>query len=446
MPDRLTNQPFPITYITKRFPRLSETFILDEIIGLEQNGVELSLVAIANPKEQVVQQRSEKVKSEVTYIEPPDKTRLDPRWIIDLTLAVLSSVRKNPKALAAMIRELPSKEDPIASFKHIVYGSWVARHVQRVGSKHIHAAFAHSPAAIASVAAKIARVSFSFAGHAKDIYISNPHQLAKRIEEARFVLVCSNSAKDEVLKISKTNRPSSKSYRDNIDEKVLLRYHGVDLDRFTPMDPRSSQHRVEGPVILVVGRLVPKKGYAVLIEALALLSQAKVPFRCRIVGAGPLREELVKEITRFKILDNVVLLGALEQEAIVGEYQKAEIFVQASIVLKDGDRDGIPNALLEAMASSLAVVGSDVAGIPELIQSEETGLLVSSNDPHALAQALWRLIDDPSLAARLGHNARNHLKSKLSKDLCSQMVAKTFLQWVSEIDRSLSDKLEHGTL
>jgi len=176
-----------------------------------------------------------------------------------------------------------------------------------------------------------------------------------------------------------------------------------------------------------VGRLVAKKGYPVLLEALRILSAGGQDIRCRIVGGGPDHGQLTRQIEQSGLAGRVTLAGARTHQEIAGEYRRADAFVQASVILADGDRDGIPNALLEAMASGLPVVASAVSGIPEVVQDGISGLLTEPGDASALAAALARVIDDAHLAARLRHGARARAVDRFDRRTCAERIAHLFL-------------------
>jgi glycosyltransferase involved in cell wall biosynthesis len=255
-------------------------------------------------------------------------------------------------------------------------------------------------------------LSFSFAGHAKDLYLSDPAALAKRAEAAEFVLVCSASAAAQL------DRRAGRCAR------IVLAYHGVDSERFKPASPDGDRR---GPVkILAVGRLVEKKGYPVLLDALAALVRRGHRVQCEIVGGGELEGELRERISRLGLESVIALRGARTHQQIADSYAGADVFVQASVVLTNGDRDGVPNSLLEAMASGLAVVASDVAGIPEVIRDGATGLLVPPEDSGSLAAALGRVVEDVELRRRLGEAARDHVVAQLDRRVCSRRVAVLF--------------------
>ncbi len=404
-------EPTTVAYLTKRFPRLSETFILDEILGLEAAGVPLRLYAIANPAESHVQPDIARVASPVAYLRHSGVAGAVGDLVATLG-AHLQLLVTRPRRYLTVVGEVLNSQDRRSALRHFGYAGRFAVTVRRARARHLHAAFAHTPASIVRYTHLLTGLPFSFGAHAKDLYRSDPVNLAIQAVEARFVLVCSQSAGTALSQLS---GPKA---------RIVLAYHGVDSNRFAPA---RTQHADTGPVrILAVGRLVPKKGYPVLLEALQRLVASGTDLRCQIVGAGDLAGELAASIARLGLGGVVTLSGASTHPEVAQAYRRADLFVQSSVVLPDGDRDGIPNSLLEAMASGLAVVASSVAGIPEILTDGRTGLLVPPGDAGALAGALGRLAHDATLRASLGRAARDYVVEHLDRTACGQHTAALF--------------------
>jgi glycosyltransferase involved in cell wall biosynthesis len=400
-----------VAYLTKRFPRLSETFILDEILGLEDAGIPLRLYSVADPGEDTVQPDVSRVSSPVSYLR-----HLGPRRRIgDLGAAIVSHaglIISEPRRYVKAIRAVMQGPDRRTAARHLLLAGRLAVLVKRDGATHLHAAFAHTPASIARYTHLLTGLPFSFGGHAKDIYRSNQVNLATRAAEARFVLACSSSAEQALAE------------RTGPGVNIVLAYHGVDCERFAPAavtDPGHDEFR-----ILAVGRLVEKKGYPVLIEAVRRLVAEGRAVSCTIIGSGELHDELAASIDRHGLGHVVSLVGARTHQQIAEAYRHADVFVQASVVLANGDRDGIPNSLLEAMASGVPVVATRVAGIPEIVTDAETGVLVPSGDAVALLGALRSLADEPALRDRLARQGRAHVVEHLDRRSCARRIAPLF--------------------
>ena len=405
-----------VCYLTKRFPRLSETFILDEILGLEANGVDLRLFAIADPGEATVQPDVRRVRSTVTYLRTGGSTAAAMRDNLHFVRGHVRLLALHPIRWTRTAARLLGPERSRAMARHFLEAGGMAHEMHRVGGDHLHAAFAHGPASTAYYVHLLTGRPYSFAAHAKDLYLSTPEVLAAKIVAASFVLACSHSAAAELRRIAVAHGGSG--------AEVIYAPHGVDVDRFRPGPDGSDRTGLDEPVrLLAVGRLVPKKGYPTLVSALAELADRGVPFTCRIIGGGDLREALAARLACAGIADRVELCGTRTQIEILEEYRQADVFVQASVVTADGDRDGIPNSVLEAMSCGLAVVATDVAGIPEVITDHVTGLLARQADPLALADALAEAVDDHLLRARLGRAAREFVVETFSRSECVRLPA-----------------------
>ena len=244
-------------------------------------------------------------------------------------------------------------------------------------------------------------IPYSFTAHAKDLYLTPKKVIRRRARAATFVATCTGYNAQYLRELL----PPAQA------DKIQLVYHGIDLGLFAAgRAPAPAETHV--PLILSVGRLVPKKGHDDLITALALLRARGIAFRCRIVGAGPLQEQLGNEIARHGLADAVTLEGPMTHARLIDLYRQADVFALAPRIAEDGDRDGIPNVIAEAMAIGVPVVSTNISGIPELIRTEETGLVVPPRDPEALAGGLARLLGDPELAASLARRARERLEQE----------------------------------
>jgi glycosyltransferase involved in cell wall biosynthesis len=292
------------------------------------------------------------------------------------------------------------------------------------GARWLHAHFIHTPASVTAYASLITGTPWSCSAHAKDIWTSPEWDLCRKLDEARGVVTCTRAGYDHLRRLA--GDPA----------RVHLSYHGLDLQRFGHFDGARSQRDGTRPkepvVILSVGRVVPKKGYDVLLKALALL-KPDVSFSFIHVGGGEDLQALMDLSISLSLEDRVVWKGPLAQGEILDLYREADIFTLACRISEDGDRDGLPNVLVEASSQALVCVSTDVSGIPELLADGENGLIVPPEDPVALAAALKRLIGDPELRHRLGAAAEQRVRRHFDH-LASirQLVALFRSDWSSE--------------
>jgi glycosyltransferase involved in cell wall biosynthesis len=274
----------------------------------------------------------------------------------------------------------------------------------------LHAHFAHNPTTLARYASLMTGIPYSFTAHAKDLYLSRPESLCNKAERATFIATCTgfNAA---YLRSVLPEREHG---------KIHVVYHGVDTERFKPPLQRPVGNKVH---VVSVGRLVSKKGYEYLVDAVRLLNERDMRLRLDVYGGGPLRDALQARTHEYGLDDVVHLHGACSQDELVDAYKDAHAFVLAPVVMEDGDRDGIPNVLLEAMASGLPVVSSAISGIPELVSHGDNGLLVPPRDSQALALALESLIESPQMRDRLGSAARATIEERFDAGENAQCMA-----------------------
>ena len=259
---------------------------------------------------------------------------------------------------------------------------------------HLHAHFAHDPALIAYLVHSIAGIPFSFTAHARDLYQVDKKVLADRIRGATAVITCCRTNLEYLNQID----PSQRS-------KLSLIYHGVDLRDFHPVSNPRAYFASTDRLILSVGRLVEKKGFQDLLEALFLVKRRGQHFQCAIYGDGLLRQQLQEWIDDHGMNDEILLCGDRTQQDLITIFQSVTLFILTPIQTEDGDRDGIPNVLLEAMAVGLPVITTAVAGIPELVENNQNGLLYSPHDVEGISSGIIELLNDADKRSQLGRAA-----------------------------------------
>jgi glycosyltransferase involved in cell wall biosynthesis len=381
----------PVTFLLKRFPRLSETFILNELLALERQGVPLRIYSILNPQEEVVHADVAKLRTPVEYF----PVGIRGAW--HLARAHLRMLSGAPGAYARTLADAASRRR-LAALKHFVRAGWLAARLRDVEAGHLHAHFAHGPASVAQFASQISGIGFSFTAHAKDIYTTPPELLRTKLRAARFVVTCTQYNARHLADLA----------GDPWANRIFRIYHGVDFDRFRSNGARSKRPAGR-PMCLAVGRLVEKKGFTYLIEAMQILTASGRRVGVRIVGGGDQRKALEAQVARAGLEGVVELSGPMPQEDLLALYEDAAVFVLPCVVTDNGDRDGIPNVLVEAMRMGVPVVSTAISGIPELVLDGKTGLLVPPRDAEALANAIAALLDDPERACGLARQAAAHV-------------------------------------
>jgi glycosyltransferase involved in cell wall biosynthesis len=381
-----------VAYLVKRFPRLSETFVLNEFLQVRAHGLDARLYALLDPSEAVLDPAARRLMPDVRYVNLAVKP-WHSRWRLLRGAVAQAFIR--PVGLARVTWALLSVHRSIPSLRHAAEGLWLARELRREGVTHLHAHFAHSPAAVAYMCRLAGGPPFSFTAHAKDLYTTLPRNVRIRARAARFVVTCTESNAGFLREL----------VGGGATVPIHVIHHGVDLLRF-----HSATRRPESGLLVSVGRLVPKKGYETLLESLSRVMHAGGEFRLEVYGGGPQRTELEKMARRLGLDARISFHGARPPDEIVAAYARASLFVLAPHVLEDGDRDGIPNVLVEAMAAGVPVVSTRMSGIPELIDDGIDGLLVEPEDIQALAAAIGRLLDDTTLADRLAAAGRRKVE------------------------------------
>ena len=383
----------PLGVLVKIYPKLSETFILEEILGLERSGLPLRLYALAPATDAITHPEVAHVRAPLVTL--PALTRRH---------AAVFAARHAGVFRAAPLRYLRTLAVAIGrglqGVQDFVRAGWMAAQLRDDGVEHLHSHFISSPADIADLVARLLAMPFSISAHAKDIYLSDPRDLKRKLEAARFTVTCTEVNRQTLAAIA----PQA---------TVHHMYHGIDHALFHPA------RRVlvsSVPLIVSVGRLREKKGLDVLIEACAKLRARGQPFNCEIVGYGEEHDRLATLIARLGLGAQVRLVGKLAREQVIERYARAAVYVQPARIAADGDRDGIPNVLLEAMAMGAAVVATRVSGIPELVIHEVNGLLVAPDDPQALADAIGGLLQQPSRCTALACRARETVVASFDND------------------------------
>ncbi len=390
--------PRKTVVLLKGYPRLSETFIAQELRGLERAGMDLVLVAMRRPTDKKRHPVHDEIVAPVSYL--PEYLHEEPGRVLAALAAALPRAGFW-RAIGHFLADLPRDftRNRVRRFGQALV---LAREWPK-DAGWLHAHFIHTPASVAAYASQVLGMPWTCSAHAKDIWTSPDWDLAQKLDGARWVVTCTASGHAHLRSLAV--RP----------ENVHLSYHGLDLDRFGKFEGARSDadgSRADLPVVIVsVGRAVEKKGYDTLLDALALLPP-QLNWRFEHIGGGDLLAKLKRQAETLGIDGRIIWNGALAQEEVLARYRSADIFALACRIAPDGDRDGLPNVLVEASSQKLPCVSTRVSGVPELISNGENGLLVPPEDSPAMAAALERLIRDPALRRRLGEAAEKRVREE----------------------------------
>jgi glycosyltransferase involved in cell wall biosynthesis len=377
-----------IAVILKGFPRLSETFIAQELLGLERAGYRLDLYSMRHPTDVKRHPVHDEISAPVVYL--PEYLHDEPVRVVKAWL----KAHRLPgylKALGAWLRDLPRdlSRNRVRRFGQAL----VLATEMQADTVHLHAHFIHTPGSVARYASLLTGLEWTCSAHAKDIWTSDESDLRSKLAAAQWVVTCTRSGWQYLRSLAA--RP----------QMVHLSYHGLDLKRFAPAERHGSLRdgsQAQAPVeLLSVCRAVEKKGLDTLIDALAILPK-DLSWRFTHIGAGDLVANFQQQAERLGIAQHTNWLGPRDQSEVLEAYGKSDIFVLPCRIAADGDRDGLPNVIVEALSQGMCCVSTNVSGVPELIEDGKNGLLVPPDDPQRLADALARLITDPSSRATMG--------------------------------------------
>jgi glycosyltransferase involved in cell wall biosynthesis len=401
-----------VAFVLKGYPRLSETFIAQEIAALERRGLDILIVSLRHPTDARRHPVHDEIRAPVLYL--PEYLLLEPVRVLRAWIRQW----KNPayrRARNLWLRDLARDPTPnrIRRFgQALVLASELPVDVRR-----LHAHFLHTPASVTRYAAQLLGIAWTGSAHAKDIWTTPEWEKREKLDSCAWLVTCTAANHAHLAALAPPGR-------------VELVYHGLDLSRFPPpANPRvhkDGKDPADPVVLLSVGRLVEKKGTDVLLEALARLP-ASLHWRMVHAGGGPLRGKLERRAQALGLADRIAWRGARTQDELLHEYRAADLFALASRVARDGDRDGLPNVLAEAQSQGLACVATRVSGIPELIEDGITGLLVDPESPDALARALAALIADPARRRSLGDAGRARVHERFGLDANVERLARKFL-------------------
>ena len=395
-----------LAVIVKGYPRLSETFIAQEILGLQNRGINQLIVSLRHPYDDGVHDIHRKIEAGVLYL--PEYLKDDPARV---RRAVKAAEKQPGYAEARRLFEADLARDRSANRYRRWGQACVLASELPDDINWIHTHYLHTPASVVRYAAHILQRPWSFSAHAKDIWTSKTWELREKLDDAAWGATCTQVNADYLRSLSKD------------PDKVLLVYHGLDIEALDLPDPTI---KAPAPVrIVTVGRAVEKKGFDDLLRALALLPE-DLDWCLSHIGKGAMLQPLAQQAEDLGLQDRINWMGAQSRDVVFQTYRDSALFVLPSKIARDGDRDGLPNVLMEAQLCGLACISTRVSAIPELIDDDITGLLVEPGAPQDLADAIESLIRDQDRRERLAKAGEENIRANFSCDPGIDVLADMF--------------------
>jgi glycosyltransferase involved in cell wall biosynthesis len=398
-----------VAYIFLIYPSLHKTFVDREIITLRRMGVDITIYSLQRP-ETVLSPYQKELKKGIAYI---GKYGFKKRLLVNLRFLL-----RKPWAYVSTLVYLFTRPHPadlsrqrtlMFFFRSILLTSLL----EKDPPDHIHSHFLNESASAALIASRMLGIPYSNTAHASSELFVTPRMIRAKLSRAKFIATCTRFNLDYLTRIS----------NGLFDQRIKVVYHGLDCGQFKRQRPFLAANNT----IVGVGQLKERKGYQYLIEACAILRDRGVSFQCNIIGEGLMRPVLEEKIDRLGLRNFVQLCGAMAQEDVIHAYEEAAIFCLPVVIGEDGDQDGIPNVILEAMAMELPVVSTHRQAIEEVIEDGVNGLLVQPGDAEALANALETLLNQPELRRRMGDNGRKTVLEKFDPEKNAQLLINEFL-------------------
>ena len=378
-----------LAIVLKGYPRLSETFIAQEILELERAGLNLEIISLRKPTDKHTHPVHDEISARVLYL---------PEYLHHEPLRVLASLARAvwaPGFLRACRTFAKDFRRDFTINRIRRFGQAAVLANERRGQVELlYAHFLHTPGSVARYAAMLMETPYSLSAHAKDIWTTPDWEIEEKLAECEWCVTCTKGGREHLAQLAPD------------DGTVKLVYHGIDLTRFPaaasnkkpPADGSSSNNSLH---LLTVGRAVEKKGIDTLLEALARLPK-DLHWRWSHIGGGPLKGRLEVLATKLGIAERCEFLGALPQATVLETYRKSDLFILPSRIDSTGDRDGLPNVIIEAQSQRLAVISTNISGIPELLSDGKNGILVEPDSPQNLANAIKKLCRDAGLREKMG--------------------------------------------
>jgi glycosyltransferase involved in cell wall biosynthesis len=400
-------------YILKGYPRISETFISNEILLLEKLGFSMRLFPMRQPRETFSHASVKEIKAQVDYL-PTDLIPDFHRFIMP-NICLAAKRPKQFRNTLRIAREGITRGKELATLKHLLQAGYLTYNLLLKDKNivQLHGHFAHSPTSVTMFASLLSGIPFSFTAHAKDIYTSDKEKIRRKIERAKFVVTCTKHNKEYLQEIAgKSSTP------------IYCIYHGIDLNLFSHTDSQPESHNPFR--ILTVARMTQKKGLPTIYRALARLHQKGIQFTHTLIGDGDDRDEILDLINSLDLKEHCYLAGTRTHQEVLKYFRESDLFVLGCEIAANGDRDGIPNVLVESLAMGVPALSTNVSAIPEILINNKTGLTVPPSNPAILEEAIMRILSDKPLRARLIDGGRKYVTDNFDNSHWIQELAGIF--------------------
>ncbi len=401
-----------LAYILKGYPRISETFISNEILLLEKLCFSMRLFPMRRGREAFCHESVKQIKARVDYL--PTELLIDlPKLIGPNILCAVKRPKQYRLGLATAVRRYRRTQKQ-ATFKHLFQAGYLTeKFLSRDPSIcHLHGHFSHSPTSVTMFSSLLSGLKFSFTAHAKDIYTSHPDQLREKLDKAVFVTTCTSHNKQYLEALSQ-------------DGSVECIYHGIDLNLF--QNDALNIDTKPPYKLLTVARIIKKKGIPTIYHALRRLADNSIDFQHNLIGDGDDREPVLDLIQELGLQNRCFWLGTLPHEEVLNHFVDSDLFILGSEIAADGDRDGIPNVIVESLAMGVPAVATNVSAIPEILINGETGLTVDQKNSEALADAIHKLLTDQGLRKKVIKNGKSFVGEHFDNSRLIIDLARLFL-------------------
>jgi len=410
-----------VAAILSQFPRYDEAFILRELVALSQEPQELAIFSLRPCRDRVMHAQAKALVPQTVYAPFV--------WSWKVWTSHMYFLRRTPQAYWGALGWIFSRywAHPVILLRTLAFFPKTvhfARLAQQHGVTQLHAFWATYPASTALLMSRLTGIPYSFSGHAHDLYTTNP-TLIEKLRNAQFVVTCTEANRQHLLKLLNGLGQETRDKRQETGDlspvpcPIVVSYHGVDLSRFTPA-PKRSGGTCE---LLAVGSLLPCKGLETLIEACRLLKQRRIPFHCTIAGGGPLERSLRRQIERADLASDVEITGFVSQETVIGLYQRAHLIL---LPLVSKIHWGIPNVLIEALATKTPVICCDLPSMKELVAHGDSGWVIPEQNPAALANSVEYLWGNPTLRAQLAEAGYRRVAERFSLERTGEHLRALF--------------------